>query len=52
MAKLYSLLGVDAPFDPFYRFATSWLLPPWVLFAYRALMVRCLDRDLLMTLAR
>ncbi|KAI9753697.1 MAG: hypothetical protein M1815_006030 [Lichina confinis] len=38
MAKLYSLLGVDAPFDPFYRFATSWLLPPWVLFAYRALM--------------
>lgn len=28
------------PFDPTNRFATSWLLPPWMLLACRALIVR------------
>ncbi|KAI9759617.1 MAG: hypothetical protein M4579_002185 [Chaenotheca gracillima] len=38
MRSFYSLLGVDTPFDPTYRFATSWLLPPWALFGLRIFM--------------
>ncbi|KAI9842713.1 MAG: hypothetical protein M1838_003011 [Thelocarpon superellum] len=38
MANLYYLLGVDEPFDPSHRFETSWILPPWVLFAVRAII--------------
>lgn len=30
--------GIDSPFDPSHRFATSWLLPPGLLFAFRALL--------------
>lgn len=30
--------GTDT-FDPTHRFETSWLLPPWALFAVRALIV-------------
>lgn len=39
MSKPYRLMGVEAPFDPDYRFETSWILPPWILFACRALFV-------------
>ncbi|MCJ1367757.1 hypothetical protein MMC16_006891 [Acarospora aff. strigata] len=31
-------MGVDVPFDPTHRFATSWLLPPWLLFSVRLLI--------------
>lgn len=34
---LFSKLS-DTPFDPSHRFATSWLLPPGLLFAFRALL--------------
>ncbi|KAI9828746.1 MAG: hypothetical protein M1832_001851 [Thelocarpon impressellum] len=38
MSRFYRLLGADTPFDPTHRFVTSWLLPPWVLFGFRALI--------------
>ena len=39
MAGFYHYLGVDEPFDPTHRFATSWILPVWVLFGIRAILV-------------
>ena len=39
MRPFYQLMGVDAPvFDPEYRFASSWLLPPSVLACLRGLI--------------
>lgn len=35
MAKIYPLLGVSQPFDPTFRFTTSWLLPPYLLASLR-----------------
>lgn len=37
MSRSYHHLGVDSPFDPTHRYATSWLLPPLVLAIIRAL---------------
>ena len=35
--SFYSLMGAPKPFDPTHRYASSWLLPPYALFALRAL---------------
>ena len=37
MPTFWSLMGVNSPFDPTARFATSWLLPPSALAAVRLL---------------
>ena len=37
-ARLRESVKSNGPFDPTYRFSTSWLLPPYILFAIRALL--------------